>query len=254
MSFTRVNPSGWLSNQPITPAQANQLDTDHANAVDGSGGGTYAPDYQWDGTHVFTTNPKLQGSSTWIDFDAARTIWRRVPLIYSVVNPSADAGNVVYDDGAVSSTAGVIKSVGVLTNIWFDVSAYIPTGSQLAGARISFAPAGSHTQTPGTMPVLALYKNDFGAGTLLQNKTDDIAPAGSSVAADITAYENWHEITLSLGTPEAAFNPAGKNAAAPYDLVQYLVAFSPESGTGALSAGWQLQGLAIQVSALTMEW
>lgn len=34
MSFTRVNPGGWVEGDTITPTQINDLDTDHANAVD----------------------------------------------------------------------------------------------------------------------------------------------------------------------------------------------------------------------------
>lgn len=43
MSFTRVKPANWAAFETLTAAQMNQLDIDHANAVDGSGGGVYAP-------------------------------------------------------------------------------------------------------------------------------------------------------------------------------------------------------------------
>src|SRR5262245_3193810 len=41
MAFTRVKPTGWAMFEKLTSAQANQLDIDHANAVDGAAGGTY---------------------------------------------------------------------------------------------------------------------------------------------------------------------------------------------------------------------
>lgn len=41
MSFARVKISSWAVGEILTSAQMNQLDTDHANAVDGVGGGFY---------------------------------------------------------------------------------------------------------------------------------------------------------------------------------------------------------------------
>lgn len=43
MSFNRANGLGWAYGQKFTSVQANALDIDHANAVDGAGGGPYAP-------------------------------------------------------------------------------------------------------------------------------------------------------------------------------------------------------------------
>ncbi|MRG98200.1 hypothetical protein [Polyangium spumosum] len=37
MSFTRIKPGGWAVNEKLTSAQQNQLDIDHANAVDKTG-------------------------------------------------------------------------------------------------------------------------------------------------------------------------------------------------------------------------
>lgn len=41
MTFTRVKPLNWAFGELLTSSQMNSLDTDHANAVDGAGGGTY---------------------------------------------------------------------------------------------------------------------------------------------------------------------------------------------------------------------
>ena len=43
MTFTRVNPLGWALFEVLTSAQMNQLDIDHADAIDGAGGGVYSP-------------------------------------------------------------------------------------------------------------------------------------------------------------------------------------------------------------------
>lgn len=41
--FARVNGLGWGLGVPLQPGEMNQLDIDHANAVDGAGGGLYTP-------------------------------------------------------------------------------------------------------------------------------------------------------------------------------------------------------------------
>lgn len=41
MSFSRAKPAGWAFGEILTSAQQNQLDIDHANAIDGVDGGTY---------------------------------------------------------------------------------------------------------------------------------------------------------------------------------------------------------------------
>ena len=43
MAFSRILPQGWSVNQKLASAQMNQLDIDHAAAIDGAAGGTYTP-------------------------------------------------------------------------------------------------------------------------------------------------------------------------------------------------------------------
>ncbi len=42
MSFSLANPTGWTTGDLLTETQINQLDAEHAAAIDGSGGGTYS--------------------------------------------------------------------------------------------------------------------------------------------------------------------------------------------------------------------
>ncbi len=42
MAFSRIKPAGWAFGEILTSAHLNSLDTDHAKAIDGTGGGTYA--------------------------------------------------------------------------------------------------------------------------------------------------------------------------------------------------------------------
>lgn len=41
MSFSLANGTGWTTGDTLTEAQINQIDQEHALAIDGSGGGTY---------------------------------------------------------------------------------------------------------------------------------------------------------------------------------------------------------------------
>lgn len=43
MTFSRVKPSGWATGERLTSTQMNNLDIDHARAVDGNAGGSYTP-------------------------------------------------------------------------------------------------------------------------------------------------------------------------------------------------------------------
>jgi hypothetical protein len=43
MSFSRVKPTGWALYEVLTSPQMNQLDIDHARAIDGYAGGSYTP-------------------------------------------------------------------------------------------------------------------------------------------------------------------------------------------------------------------
>lgn len=52
-NFTRAKPAGWSLNEILTSAQMNALDIDHAASVNGDGGGSYAGDLTWTGTHEF---------------------------------------------------------------------------------------------------------------------------------------------------------------------------------------------------------
>ncbi len=55
MTFTRAKPSGWTADVDVwTAFQANKIDTNMANAVDGANGGTYAGDITWSGAHTFS--------------------------------------------------------------------------------------------------------------------------------------------------------------------------------------------------------
>lgn len=52
-NFTRVKPAGYSTDDPVSSAEFNQLDIDHAKSVNGDDGGTYAGAQIWTGQHDF---------------------------------------------------------------------------------------------------------------------------------------------------------------------------------------------------------
>lgn len=50
-NFTRAKPAGYGGNDPIASAEIEQIDAEHAKAVNGDEGGTYAGDLVWTGDH-----------------------------------------------------------------------------------------------------------------------------------------------------------------------------------------------------------
>lgn len=63
-NFVRVKPAGYSTNDPITSAELNQLDTDHVKAVNGDEGGSYAGDVIWSGQHDFEGAVNANGLTT----------------------------------------------------------------------------------------------------------------------------------------------------------------------------------------------
>jgi len=43
LTFSRIQPTGWATNQKLLSTEMNQLDLDHSRALDGNAGGTFAP-------------------------------------------------------------------------------------------------------------------------------------------------------------------------------------------------------------------
>lgn len=56
MSFTRAKPAGFIPGEPVTAAQANQIDLNQSRAYDSVGGGTYSPG----------ADTNVNGSFSWV--------------------------------------------------------------------------------------------------------------------------------------------------------------------------------------------
>jgi|GEM_PF-4183403 len=218
MSFSRARPIGWTPNDPLASAEINAIDIDHANAVDGDAGGTYGADLTWDGAHTFTQSPTLAGTTVWPAFGATRTIWRRIP-----------AAIITASGGSPSSACGSVQFNSAGNDLALDLDPILPAGAQIVALAAKLTPTPGHSQTPAVMPVLSLEYADGTTliSTALTSKTDDSAPAGSSSGPDIAAYEATHVVTLTLGTPEAAFDPSAF-------VRNYQCRLYNESGTGSL--------------------
>lgn len=75
-NIPRVKPAGWAVNEILTSAQANQLDIDHAKAVNGDDGGTWNPSAV---VEVGGSGLRLAGTSNLLL--VARDIIRYQPLV-----------------------------------------------------------------------------------------------------------------------------------------------------------------------------
>jgi hypothetical protein len=113
LSFTRVNPGGWVSNDLITVAQINGIDVNQSRAVDGTGGGVYTPsaDIDIDGTEGLV-----------VSADSGLTVTGTAGLIVSGTNTgltcSASGGAAFSGAGAVAiscTNGATVSGAGTLT-------------------------------------------------------------------------------------------------------------------------------------------
>jgi hypothetical protein len=100
MSFTRVNPGGWAAGAKLTSAQQNQLDIDHANALDKS-----------------TAGDTLLGTVS-INAAPAQISCNRASAI-SLNTPGALSGNATH---AVTGGVSGWFTPGVSGGVFFDVA------------------------------------------------------------------------------------------------------------------------------------
>lgn len=158
MSFTRVKPLGWATNEKLTSAQMNALDEDHADAVDGVGGGTY----------TITAPLVIKGDNVTLCNDGA-----------DVCTIGAGGTNTLIVNAATDFQVGINVSAG---------------SSSIAGA-VSFASSGSVTlQGPTTV---ADPMTLFGDGRIIFRAPGVINNAAGSLVVTTTNFYRCAASTLS---------------------------------------------------------
>lgn len=202
MSFSRVNASGWSVGAKLTSAQMNQLDTDHANALDKSiAGDTLSGPVTTSGAgqiRAATANSLLAQIASGISTSVASGIQSPVAnginaSIAGGIQPGVAAGiqsNIA--GGIQSNIAGGIQLAGG-ANDWPTFSAnrsrtLIVPAQDVWGVSNAAVPQGSvpaaWATTPANMPIL------LGANTGFQ--TSVVNSASGNAWAYVIPIRNLH--------------------------------------------------------------
>jgi hypothetical protein len=141
LSFVRANPSGWVTNDPITAAQINALDLDHSRAIDGTGGGSYTP----------SANVTIAGASSGLIVSAAGGITCSGTAGFAC---SSSGGATFSGSGTatVSATGGlVVSGAGGLTLSTAGANVVLAARSVIRAQPLAAHGSSGWTYTPGTM-------------------------------------------------------------------------------------------------------
>lgn len=201
MTFARVKPSGWVEPDPITAAQINQLDIDHANAIDGAGGGAYAPSDPLDigGDGLIVSGPLVVTGSFAVHtrLDALEAVVAGVAGSYILEVPLV----AHYNGGPRFTTANF---GGYLQNDITDVGELLFPFPRFSFGKIdqlhivvdgrdgTFGSA--HAGLPATMPKLALKTLTAVAGNT-NKSTGAVGATATDSSASAAAYDTVHLIS-----------------------------------------------------------
>lgn len=231
MSFTKVKPAGWTTGERLTSTQMNDLDTDHANAVDGVGAGTYPfttnIGLKFTGTSNTVSPLTLQGTGVapalsilaGAEFDnAAPTVLhdtvtfkdsadaafqaavnprylptRSIDRIQEIINGQQDGTWTFHLPWYLWRQNNNIAGLIVmpLTNL-IDGATMTAVTMQIAGK--ADAAAAGHAGVPGTLPILHLYKRSGTTVTNVANQVDTSGTAGAYDAAHTIAITGLTEV------------------------------------------------------------
>jgi hypothetical protein len=183
MTFTRVKALGWALYEELTSAQMNALDIDHANAVDGAAGGSYAASFSWSGAHTWQASnwPKV----------TSRTVVRPQTPVLNDVQP-ANWGGAAWYTLNYAAVAG--EWCHVDCNNMLDL-ATITQASIIVSPIVS-----TRTWPVGTLPAVELYRFDPITGT--GGTATQLGTTAVDTSASTVAYEQPHLVILA-GLSEA---------------------------------------------------
>lgn len=185
MTIARVNPGGWVQNDPLTQTQINTLDTNVTLCIDGTGGGTYnnTAEINLSGAGGF----KLSGSGAAGRLKyGSRTVQRTVSAAKGHNNASFTRTNLSgeFDHWTQSSVASAGK-------LLFDLDHEMMHGNVLDSVTISIVGATSGTFVGITMPTISVWRiTDAGVETQLGS-------TGTDASATDGAYTALHSIYVT---------------------------------------------------------
>ncbi len=170
MSFSLANPLGWASGDTLTPAQINQLDTDHVKAIDGTGGGTY----------TLASPLTLQGSTVTINSLSVPTTLAAPTISGNISVAGSITSGTTVSVGTNITVGGTLAVTGISTltgNTTVTGTLTANGGATLGGNTTIGSPSGAVTVS-GAMGF-------NGVGRILHKAY--VAPTGDTI--DITAYK-----------------------------------------------------------------
>jgi hypothetical protein len=142
MTFSRVKALGWATNEKLTSAQMNALDEDHADAIDGVGGGTY------------TINAPLEINGddvTLGDFSGGRLISAGDALVNGSLDVAGATTLASVDVTGTTSLTGALTANGNTTIGNASGDAHSITGTTTVNGPVVFAAPGRPRYTTATL-------------------------------------------------------------------------------------------------------
>lgn len=228
--IVRTKAPGWAVNEKLTSAQMNQLDANHARAVDKtaagdtiegqiiqsfvktttfSGGGKIIVDgagsqFRTVGGHI------VHGDNDYATFSATRPLVRVAPFI--VQQGQTFSGWTVGRNWSKAFTG-----LGLTGNC--DLTRFMVDGANLASIDIYFAVTTAHSSTPAIFPEFTLYERDIATGV-----DTGINFVFATAASGAAWYNGGATQTLNLGTFSHPIDRGAKG---------YFLQVIDESGSGA---------------------
>lgn len=224
MSFSLIWPSGLTDHiSTVDSAQLEQLDIDHANALDGLDGGAYTPTNPIlvAGAGLGMNLPKTSGGVLiWPTFgndtSAKRTFKKRFPCTPYARLFAGTLTSGSFIQGNIDTTSTAILD--------------LPDGATITNIRMYVKIGSSHVSLPTLGPGLSVQRIQPGASATL---SDVLNPGDSG---------DGKEITYALPGLVATYNAAGEvfvdyacsqNNVAARDHYYFLVLIQDETGGGA---------------------
>jgi cytoskeletal protein CcmA (bactofilin family) len=216
VSFSRIKVAGWSFGELLTSTQLNALDIDHANAIDGFGGGDYA-----------LTAP-LNLNDADIGIGQSLTVGDTVTAI-SLVCISLQVDGSIDCDGSldVGVDAGITGDL-IVGNAIYSIYAYITALVVDTSATLSFATVTNNLTVGNNITIGG--KINGTAGTVV---VDNDLQVEGEVVGDLTLAANLRvdgDITLAGDLRADGFN---------INVLTNLEVFGNMNATGATRTPWR---------------
>ena len=230
----------WCIGSPVSPAEFEAIDAMRPKAIDGDGGGTYAPSalLSIGGLHVRLNPTTLTLSATAMAVSAPGT-WTGAQTHQAAINMSS--ANVVLDASSnivltptrtvtrvcqtpmVATVTGTtqVSQIAITASNSGEQGLDLPHGASLVSVTTYITPPTDGTM-PGTRPQLQIIKRAMSSGSesTLATTTDPNSSLG-----DYEAYHGW---TCTPASPEVIDRSAYK----------YYAKLTGESGANSTTITW----------------